>query len=152
MLEHNHNHSQHGTGADHPCVGPALWGSLLLTGALVALVTLTAFCCRAAGVARRRKKRGVTEHEAAHDYEEFWFSRLESGGLMILTVAAVPVFIEYARHPGEEQTWAQRGCVAHPKDAEGNIYWLLSSSCDVLGMFFICGAFIYEDTAGEVPM
>ncbi len=100
LLDPDRNHTKHG-GVDHPCVGPAMWGSALLTAALVGIVVVVGYCCRVYGVARRRKKRGVSEHEAAEDYEEFWFSRLESGGLLILTVAAMPIFIEYARHPGE---------------------------------------------------
>jgi hypothetical protein len=96
----DHNHTKHG-GLDHPCVAPAIWGSLLLTLVLVIAVVVVSYCCRVSGVARRRKKQGISLHQAAEEYEEYWFARLESGGLMILTVAAMPIFIEYARHPGE---------------------------------------------------
>ncbi len=126
----DHNH----TAFDHPCVGPALLGSVLVTCVLLASVIVVAYCCRLGGVARRRKKRGISDDEAAHDYEEFWFSRLETAGLAVLTIAAIPVFIEYVRHP------------------EGNVYWLLSSSCDVAGMMCVCAAFIWEDSRWEVPL
>ncbi len=53
----------------------------------------------------------------------------------MLTFAAIPVFIEYVRHFDVS-----------------NLYWLLSSTLDVIGMFFICAAFVFEETRGEVTL
>lgn len=66
----------HEGGLKHPCVAPALWGALLGTAALLLTTLLIGYCCRVHGVQRRRKH--MSEQEARHDYEEFWFSRLES--------------------------------------------------------------------------
>jgi hypothetical protein len=54
---------------------------------------------------------------------------------LILTVAAIPVFIEYVR----------RADLA-------NIYWITSSLLDVIGMMFVCSAFVWEDTKFEIPL
>lgn len=70
------NNRTHSGGVKHPCVVPALWGSLLVTCTLLVVVLLVGYCCRVHSVERRRKKLGMSETEAAHDYEEFWFPRL----------------------------------------------------------------------------
>lgn len=54
---------------------------------------------------------------------------------MVLTVAAMPIFIEYVRHFDVSNT-----------------YWLASSTLDVVGMFFVCAAFVFEETRAEVSL
>jgi hypothetical protein len=79
MLLHDHHNKTHGVGVNHPCVAPAIWGSVLTTLILTGMVLGVGYWCRVHSVMRKQKKEGVTEEEACHEYEEFWFPRLESG-------------------------------------------------------------------------
>lgn len=125
---HAHHH-HNGTLLTHPCVGKGLaiaWGSAT---ALFLLVVLVSVGCRKWGVRRLRKKTDMTEEAAEEELGHFWHPRLESAGLILITAAAVPILISYSRH------FESR-----------NLFWLLSALWDVLGMGFVCAAFIYEDS------
>lgn len=130
LHEHNKTHDA----LDHPCATPVIYGSFLVTLIVVGMVGGISFVCARLGARRYQQRRNYSSLiKAHHKYEDFWFTRLESAGLSVLTLAAFPVFIEYTRHE------------------EGNLYWLLSSSLDLVGMIFICLAFFWEETRAEVP-